>query len=87
MRAGQEAAGIDVRYRDEQGHRLTGRVEVPAVAPDPNAAIGITLTYASTGINAWNSFVSLSAENRAAEAAKDSRSAQLRSASRCGART
>lgn len=64
VRSGQEAAGIDVRYREEGGHRVTGRIEVPALAPDPNASVGVTLTYASTGINAGNSWVQLSAENR-----------------------
>jgi len=65
VRAGQEAAGVDVRYRDEQGRRITGRVEMPvAVAPDPTATVGVTLTYASTNINAGSSYVPLSADNR-----------------------
>ena len=64
VRAGQEATGIDVRYREEGGHRITGRIEAPALATDANASVGVTLTYASMGINAGSSSIPLSAENR-----------------------
>ena len=53
VRAGQENAGVDIRYRDEQGRRVTGRVELPAgVQPDANTGVGVTLTYASSSLQA-----------------------------------
>ncbi|PYT02355.1 MAG: hypothetical protein DMF65_06805, partial [Acidobacteria bacterium] len=29
VRSGQDTSGVDIRYRDEQGHSVTGRVETP----------------------------------------------------------
>jgi hypothetical protein len=49
VRAGQETAGVDVRYREEQGHRVTGTVEMPPAAPGDFGA-GVLLTFASTGM-------------------------------------
>jgi hypothetical protein len=49
VRAGQETSGVDVRYRDEQGHRVTGTVEMPPAAPGDFGA-GVLLTFASTGM-------------------------------------
>lgn len=53
VRAGQENAGVDIRYRDEQGRSVSGRVEPPAGSqPDPGVGFTVTLAYASTGIQA-----------------------------------
>ena len=68
VRGGQETAGIDIRYRDEQGHRVTGTVDFPAPMP-PESGIGITLVYTGTGMPAGSAGVS------SASAAADSSSA------------
>lgn len=49
VRTGEEATGIDVRYRGERGRTVSG---VITGAPNPNARFGtsITLTRASTGL-------------------------------------
>jgi hypothetical protein len=58
VRAGQENAGVDIRYRDEQGRSVTGRIELPAGAQaDPNVGYNVTLAYASSGIQAASTFV------------------------------
>jgi protocatechuate 3,4-dioxygenase beta subunit len=59
VRAGQENAGVDIRYRDEQGRRVTGRIEAPpsAAQSDPNLGFNVTLAYASSGIQAASTFV------------------------------
>ncbi|MFN2413745.1 MAG: carboxypeptidase regulatory-like domain-containing protein [Pyrinomonadaceae bacterium] len=51
VRAGQETAGIDIRYRDEQGRRVTGTVELPGGYQSEFGA-GVTLTYAGTSMPA-----------------------------------
>ena len=58
VRAGQENAGIDIRFRDEQGRSVTGRVEPPAGSQAvPGVGFNVTLAYASTGIQAGLAFV------------------------------
>jgi Carboxypeptidase regulatory-like domain len=58
VHSGQEAAGIDIRYREEQGHRVTGRVEMPpAQADSANYFVNLSFNYASTGMPAANTFV------------------------------
>jgi protocatechuate 3,4-dioxygenase beta subunit len=58
VRAGQENAGVDIRYRDEQGRNVTGRVETPAGSQaDTNVGFSVTLAYASTGIQAGINFL------------------------------
>lgn len=58
VRAGQENAGVDIRYRDEPGRNVTGRVEPPAGSQaDPSVSFNVTLAYASTGIQAGITFV------------------------------
>ena len=58
VRSGQDSAGVDIRYRDEQGHRVTGRVETPAqqTSDGPNP-VSISLLYASSGVQAASAFV------------------------------
>jgi protocatechuate 3,4-dioxygenase beta subunit len=58
VRAGQENSGVDIRYRDEQGRSVSGRVELAAGSqPDPGVGFNVTLAYASTGIQAGIAFV------------------------------
>lgn len=58
VRAGQENAGVDIRYRDEQGRSVTGRIELPAGAQaDPSFGVNVTLAYASSGIQAASTYV------------------------------
>ena len=59
VRAGQETAGIDIRYRDEQGRRVTGTVELPGGHQSEFGA-SITLTYAGTLMTAGGTGVSIS---------------------------
>ncbi|MDT5294104.1 MAG: hypothetical protein QOJ76_984, partial [Acidobacteriota bacterium] len=63
VRAGQETAGVDVRYREEQGHRVTGTVEIPPGAPSEFGA-GVLLTFASTGMVAASSGVNSTTSER-----------------------
>lgn len=51
VRAGQESAGIDIRYREEQGRRVTGTVEFPAGFPSDFGA-SVTLLYAGSTMSA-----------------------------------
>jgi protocatechuate 3,4-dioxygenase beta subunit len=59
VRAGQENAGVDIRYRDEQGRSVTGRIELPAAGAqaDPSFGVNVTLAYASSGIQAASTYV------------------------------
>ncbi|HEX8285445.1 MAG TPA: carboxypeptidase regulatory-like domain-containing protein [Pyrinomonadaceae bacterium] len=63
VRAGQETAGIDIRYRDEQGRRVTGTVELPAGNPS-EFGTNVTLTYAGTGLPAGSVGVGLGTADR-----------------------
>jgi Carboxypeptidase regulatory-like domain len=63
VRGGQETAGIDIRYRDEQGHRVTGTLDLPAPLP-PDSGIGLTLVYAGTGMPAGSAGVSAASADR-----------------------
>ena len=51
VRAAQETAGIDIRYREEQGRRVTGTVEFPAGFPSEFGA-SVTLIYAGSTLSA-----------------------------------
>lgn len=57
VRAGQESAGVDIRYREEQGHRVTGRIEFSAPPADASIATGLSLSYASSGLIAGTTYV------------------------------
>jgi hypothetical protein len=58
VRAGQDTAGVDIHFReDQQGHRVTGRVEGMNVNGQGEAAASISLVYAPSGIQAGNAFV------------------------------
>jgi protocatechuate 3,4-dioxygenase beta subunit len=63
VRAGQETAGIDIRYREEQGHRVTGTVELPSGAP-AETYVGLTLTFASTGMPAGSAGLNTASAER-----------------------
>jgi protocatechuate 3,4-dioxygenase beta subunit len=57
VRAGQESAGVDIRYREEQAHRVTGRIEFSSPPTDGSNATGLTLSYASSGLMAGVTYV------------------------------
>ncbi|MDQ3917277.1 MAG: carboxypeptidase-like regulatory domain-containing protein, partial [Acidobacteriota bacterium] len=57
VRAGQESAGVDIRYREEQGHRVTGRLESSSPPADGNIATSLILSYASSGLMAGVTYV------------------------------
>jgi len=48
VRGGEEAAGIDIRYREGRGHAISGMVS-GKVTLTADSALVITLTHASTG--------------------------------------
>ncbi len=47
VRAGQEASGIDIRYRDERGHTVSGTVSLPNATQSNDSGIVVTLAYAT----------------------------------------
>jgi hypothetical protein len=59
VRGGQETTGIDIRFRDERGHRISGTVVLPPSQPGENAgSLGINLVHAASGTflaAAWSS--------------------------------
>jgi Carboxypeptidase regulatory-like domain len=57
VRAGQESAGVDIRYREEQGHRVTGKLEFSSPPADANIATSLILSYASSGLLAGVTYV------------------------------
>jgi hypothetical protein len=56
VRAGQEVGGLDIRLREDPARRVTGTVDLPAVAVG-EFGIGINLTYASTTLTAGTAFI------------------------------
>lgn len=56
VRGGQETTGIDIRYRDEPGRRVTGTIESPS-GSSGEFGVGVNLTYAATAMNAATAFV------------------------------
>jgi hypothetical protein len=64
VRTGQETAGIDIRYREEQGHRVTGKIEGAPAAQGEEATVGVYLSYAASGVVAGSNGVSLTMTER-----------------------
>ena len=64
VRSGQEASGIDIRYREEQGRRVTGTVEVAATIPASEGTVSVSLSYPSGGPPAGTAYMSLKSETR-----------------------
>ncbi|HLM56412.1 MAG TPA: carboxypeptidase-like regulatory domain-containing protein [Pyrinomonadaceae bacterium] len=64
VRTGQEASGIDIRYRDEPGRRVTGRVEGAAAQQGADGSIALSLVYASTNLSGGNTFIPLNSDQR-----------------------
>ena len=63
VRGGQEAAGIDIRFREEPGRRVTGTVEsAGGFFGDPGTSL--SLTYASTEMPAGYAYVNANASER-----------------------
>jgi hypothetical protein len=58
VREGQEAAGIDIRYRGERGRAVSGSVEFPRAAGAEQAGVQLTLVHAATGTLHGQSFSS-----------------------------
>ncbi|HEY0077512.1 MAG TPA: carboxypeptidase-like regulatory domain-containing protein [Pyrinomonadaceae bacterium] len=50
VRAGQETGGVDIRYRVEPGHSISGRVEGSIDLGDERSGVSISLTHAATGM-------------------------------------
>jgi hypothetical protein len=66
VRAGQETAGVDIRYRDERGHRVTGTLALPAraTADSGGEGVSISLNYAGSGVVAAHAWVGLQEPER-----------------------
>jgi hypothetical protein len=54
VRAGQETGGVDIRYRAELGHSLSGKVEGSFDLSDAMSGVGISLTHAATGLTEYS---------------------------------
>jgi hypothetical protein len=63
VRAGQETAGIDIHYREEQGRRVTGTIELPAGFP-ADAGASVTLLYAGSTMSAGGVGISPNSPDR-----------------------
>jgi protocatechuate 3,4-dioxygenase beta subunit len=57
VRAGQETAGVDIRYRAERGQRVSGTVDFPADLRDANVGASVSLNYAASGMPTATAFV------------------------------
>jgi hypothetical protein len=57
VRAGEEATGVDIRYRGERGHTISGQVS-GLVNPTGRFGIGVILMRAGTGVFEAQTFVS-----------------------------
>lgn len=59
VRAGQETAGVDIRFRDDRGQRVTGTVTLPpSQAVEDNSSINVNLLHAASGTyvgTSWSS--------------------------------
>ncbi|HEV3470386.1 MAG TPA: carboxypeptidase-like regulatory domain-containing protein [Pyrinomonadaceae bacterium] len=66
VRAGQETAGVDIRYRDERGHRVTGTLAPTgaAAAGEPGEGASVVLNYAGSGVPAAHAWVGAQDVNR-----------------------
>ncbi|MCA1633421.1 MAG: carboxypeptidase-like regulatory domain-containing protein [Acidobacteria bacterium] len=50
VRAGQETAGVDIRFRDERGQSISGTLVVPQAQPGEDlGGFGVELVHAATG--------------------------------------
>ncbi|PYS48633.1 MAG: hypothetical protein DMF68_12565 [Acidobacteria bacterium] len=57
VHAGDEATNIDIRYRGDHGHAISGTINSPASEQGLNYAINLTLKHASSGAIESNSFI------------------------------
>lgn len=58
VRAGDEVTGIDIRYRGERGHAVSGNISGPVKADaSPQGAFLITLTHAHSGAVAASGYI------------------------------
>ena len=58
VRAGQETAGVDIRYRDERGRRVSGTLALPPPAPgQPGEGVLVMLNFAGSGVTAAHAWV------------------------------
>ena len=48
VRAGEEITGIDIRYRGEPGHAISGNINVGVASDLPEVGLGLTLIHASS---------------------------------------
>lgn len=62
VRAGDEAAGIDIRYRDNRGHTISG--SVTGAANSNQAGISVMITRAGSSIVEGNGFVNPMSKER-----------------------
>lgn len=58
VRAGQETNGIDIRYRGESGHTVSGRLEGFAVQSAAEGGAQLVLSHTATGMIAGSQFLS-----------------------------
>jgi hypothetical protein len=58
VRAGQEASGIDIRYREERGQSLSGELQLPADLRDLSVGANIQLIHSASGAIMATAFAS-----------------------------
>jgi hypothetical protein len=64
VRAGDEASGIDIRYRGERGHVVSGTVTGAVEGTPQQGGISVTLAHASSGIIETQEFVQFRDKSR-----------------------
>jgi protocatechuate 3,4-dioxygenase beta subunit len=63
VRGGQESAGVDIRFREDQpSHRVTGKIEAAGAQGD--SAVSVSLNYAASSIVVANIFVAPTSTDR-----------------------
>jgi hypothetical protein len=64
VRAGDEASGIDIRYRGERGHSVSGSITGGVEGPPQQGSINIALAHASSGSLEAQEFVQFRDKSR-----------------------
>ena len=64
VRVGDEASGIDIRYRGERGHAISGAVTGAVEGSPQQSGISVTLSHASNGFIEAQEFISFRDRNR-----------------------
>ncbi|HJQ71269.1 MAG TPA: carboxypeptidase regulatory-like domain-containing protein [Blastocatellia bacterium] len=64
VRAGDEASGIDIRYRGDRGHAVSGTVAGSVEGNQQMAGVSVWLAHASNGVTEAQEFIPVRGNNR-----------------------